>query len=155
VNHFTHSGGQPIDTLRNRQYTPHLLTGVWFGLDHPAPIMRDGFGGTVAVPAWARFMSAATKGSKPDWYRMPSDVEKVRMCRSSGMRAGSHCEGERLDLPAPPGEPMTIDARYAPQERAPGDMPPEPNVYEDLFPVGAVPAEDLHASRFGNAESRS
>ena len=76
-------------------YTPHLLTGVWFGFDHPAPIMRDGFGGTVAVPAWARFMSAATKGAKPDWYRIPSDVEKVRMCRLSGMRAGPHCEGER------------------------------------------------------------
>ncbi len=36
-------------------YTPHLLTGVWFGLDQPAPIMREGFGGTVAVPAWAPF----------------------------------------------------------------------------------------------------
>ena len=43
-------------------YTPHLLTGVWFGLDRPAPIMREGFGGVVAVPAWASFMRAATKG---------------------------------------------------------------------------------------------
>ena len=122
--------------------------------------MRDGFGGTVAVPAWARFMSAATKGAKPDWYRMPSDVEKVRMCRLSGMRAGPHCEGERLDLPAPPGEPMTIDARDATQERAAGDMPPEPNVYEDLFPVGAVPAETctLHDSGTlspGDSEQRT
>jgi membrane carboxypeptidase/penicillin-binding protein len=59
VNHFTHSDGHANDTLRNRQYTPHLLTGVWFGLDHPAPIMRDGFGGTVAVSAWARFIVAS------------------------------------------------------------------------------------------------
>src|SRR4029450_12415101 len=77
-------------------YTPHLLTGVWFGMDQPAPIMREGFGATVAVPAWARFMSAATKGAKPEWYRMPADVEKVRICRLSGMRAGPGCDGGTL-----------------------------------------------------------
>jgi len=105
-------------------YTPHLLTGVWFGLDHPAPIMREGFGGTVAVPAWARFMSAATKGAKPEWYRMPEDVEKVKICRLSGMRAGPDCDAERL-------QPVELDT----------DVPPEPNVYEDLFPIGSVPSE--------------
>jgi membrane carboxypeptidase/penicillin-binding protein len=76
-------------------YTPRLLTGVWFGLDQPAPIMRDGFGGTIAVPAWARFMTAATQGAKPEWYRMPEDVEKVRICTLSGMRVGPRCEEER------------------------------------------------------------
>ena len=81
-------------------YTPHLLTGVWFGLDQPAPIMRDGFGGTVAAPAWARFMIAATRGAKPDWYRMPSDVEKVRNlppdrhARRPALRRGDHRRGE-------------------------------------------------------------
>ena len=80
-------------------YTPHLLTGVWFGLDQPAPIMRAGFAGTVAVPAWARFMSAATKGAKPDWYRMPADVEKVAICRLSGMRAGPRCDEARDRAP--------------------------------------------------------
>jgi len=105
-------------------YTPHLLTGVWFGLDHPAPIMREGFGGTVAVPAWARFMSAATKGARPEWYRMPEDVEKVKICRLSGMRAGPDCDAEML-------QPVELDT----------DVPPEPNVYEDLFPIGSVPSE--------------
>jgi penicillin-binding protein 1A len=112
-------------------YTPHLLAGVWFGLDQPAPIMREGFGGTVAVPAWARFMTAATKGAKPDWYRMPEDVEKVRMCRLSGMRAGPRCDEELLDVPLLPGEPVLTTA----------DAPLEPNVYEDLFPIGSLPSE--------------
>jgi membrane carboxypeptidase/penicillin-binding protein len=93
-------------------YTPTLLTGVWFGLDQPAPIMREGFGGTVAVPAWARFISAATKGSKPEWYRMPSDVEKVAICRLSGMRAGPRCD-EAHDDPAPQ-DAAAIDAGHAP-----------------------------------------
>jgi membrane carboxypeptidase/penicillin-binding protein len=119
-------------------YTPHLLTGVWFGMDQPAPIMREGFAGTVAVPAWARFMTAATKGSKPEWYRMPSDVEKVAICRLSGMRAGPRCNEARDDSAPPEG--AAIDAAYVPAVAVPPD-PDEPAVYEDLFPVGSMPSE--------------
>jgi penicillin-binding protein 1A len=121
-------------------YTPHLLTGVWFGLDQPAPIMRDGFGGTVAAPAWGRFMAAATKGAKPDWYRMPSDIEKVRICRLSGMRAGARCDLEVLATAAAPSQSAVIGVRYAAPQPA-EDVPPEPVVYEDLFPRGAMPSE--------------
>jgi penicillin-binding protein 1A len=117
-------------------YTPQLLTGVWFGLDQPAPIMRGGFAGTVAVPAWARFMSAATKGAKPEWYRMPSDVEKVEICRLSGMRAGPRCHDVHVEAGAP--DMALIGAKYAPDPIA---EPDEPAVYEDLFPVGNVPSE--------------
>ena len=119
-------------------YTPHMLTGVWFGLDRPAPIMREGFAGTVAVPAWARFMTAATQGSKPEWYRMPSDVEKVAICRLSGMRAGPRCN-EAHDDPAP-HDAAVIDAGSVPVVAVPAD-PDEPAVYEDLFPVGSMPSE--------------
>jgi penicillin-binding protein 1A len=119
-------------------YTPKLLTGVWFGLDQPAPIMREGFGGTVAVPAWARFMSAATRGSKPEWYRMPSDVEKVAICRLTGMRAGPRCDAAHDD-PAPQ-DAAAIAAGHAPTVAVPAD-PDEPAVYEDLFPVGSIPSE--------------
>ena len=119
-------------------YTPHLLTGVWFGLDQPAPIMREGFGGTVAVPAWARFMAAATKGAKPDWYRMPKDVEKLSICRLSGMRAGARCQEATID-PAPQGVAM-LDARYPPDPAASVE-PEDPMVYEDLFTVGSIPSE--------------
>jgi penicillin-binding protein 1A len=125
-------------------YTPHLLTGVWFGLDTPAPIMRDGFGGTVAVPAWARFMRAATTGAKPDWYPMPSDVEKVAICRISSARAGPGCrEVHAIALTSYPGAESTLTV-------LPPDVmsPAEPNVYEDLFPAGAIPPETcpLHAA---------
>ncbi|MCA1650824.1 MAG: PBP1A family penicillin-binding protein [Acidobacteria bacterium] len=80
-------------------YTPHLIAGVWFGLDHPAPIMRGGFGGVVAVPAWAQFMRKATEGAKPDWYAMPEGIEKVAICRLSGARATEAC---RNPPPPPP-----------------------------------------------------
>ncbi len=131
-------------------YTPRLLTGVWFGLDTPAPIMREGFAGTVAVPAWARFMRAATKGAKPEWYRMPANVEKVAICRISGMRAGPGChesspvnhdpEAQRNGFT---GTADTASGGVPSPDAIPAvPLPPaEPTVYEDLFPTGAVPPE--------------
>ena len=133
-------------------YTPQLLTGVWFGLDAPAPIMRDGFAGTVAVPAWARFMRAATRGAKPEWYRMPREVEKVAICRLSGVRAGERCRDAHLTAarwsPSAPGPqllrgPNAVEGEppgpgFAAAHAVPAD---EPIVYEDLFPVGAIPSD--------------
>src|SRR5688500_15057545 len=72
-------------------YTPNLVAGVWFGYDEKKKIMNRGFAGTVAVPAWARFMKKATEGSARDWFDMPSDVERIAVCRKSGMRAVSGC----------------------------------------------------------------
>ena len=67
-------------------YTPHLVTGVWFGMDKPAPIMNRGFAAVVAVPAWAEFMKQATANDAADWFQAPADVEKVTICRLSGQR---------------------------------------------------------------------
>lgn len=97
-------------------YTPHLVAGVWFGYDEKRPIMNRGFAGTVAVPAWARFMIEATADDEPDWYRMPSDVERIAVCRKTGMRAGTDCGIEPAD-----------DGRS--------------NVYEEFFMRGTGPYE--------------
>ena len=133
-------------------YTPHLITGVWFGLDRPAPIMSRGFAGTVAVPAWARFMKAATDGAKPDWYTMPPDLEKVAICPLSGARATDACRQQPIATEFAVGTSGTLSD--AALELAPSlPPPPPPAVYEDIFPVGAVPAEPcpLHNPRAGYA----
>ena len=98
-------------------YTPALLAGVWFGLDRPAPIMREGYGGIVAVPAWAAFMREATRGAKPEWYEMPSGIEKVAVCPLSGARATDACR-----------HAATISGAA-------------PAVREDLFPAGSAPQD--------------
>jgi 1A family penicillin-binding protein len=95
-------------------YTPSLVAGVWFGYDEKKPIMNKGFAGTVAVPAWARFMMKATKGSKPEWFDMPADVERIAVCRKSGKRATAAC-------------------RMAYSEDG------QPNVYQELFMIGTGP----------------
>ena len=93
-------------------YTPRLAAGVWIGHDDRKPIMRRGYAATVAVPAWARFMANATAGAKPEWFSMPSDVERVTICKLSGLRAAAGC---RL---------MTGDAG---------------GVYEEMFLLGTGP----------------
>jgi membrane carboxypeptidase/penicillin-binding protein len=97
-------------------YTPHIVTGVWFGYDARRKIADRGFAATIAVPAWARFMINATSGQKPDWYDTPSDIEKIRVCRRTGLRATDECA---LEV----GDDGT------------------PNVYEDYFLLGTGPYE--------------
>jgi membrane carboxypeptidase/penicillin-binding protein len=94
-------------------YTPQIVTGVWFGYDDHRKIMDRGFAATVAVPAWARFMTKATEGQPPSWFQPPGDVEKIAVCRASGLRASEACRFE------------TEEGRQ--------------NVYEDYFLLGTGP----------------
>ncbi len=126
-------------------YTPHLVAGIWFGLDRPAPIMRGGFAGVVAAPAWGRFMRAATAKDKPDWYPMPSDVEKVAICRLSGARATEACKHQEAIYTltrADGGQQLVPSSALSDSDDlSTPAMSIEPPVYEDLFAVGSVPAE--------------
>ncbi len=49
------------------------MTGVWVGYDQPRTIIGNGYAGDLAVPLWGRFMTAATRGDEPDWFRAPAD----------------------------------------------------------------------------------
>jgi len=124
-------------------YTPHLVAGVWFGLDQPAPIMTAGFAGTVAVPAWTSFMKEATAGARPDWYVMPSDLEKIAICPLSGARATDACRHQfqymTSDIPVATGG--VFDANGLPVVPALPVQSPRSDVYEDIFPIGTVPLE--------------
>lgn len=130
-------------------YTPHLLAGVWFGLDRPAPIMRGGFAGVVAVPAWGAFMRAVTAGEKPDWYPTPADVEKVAICRLSGGRATDACR-QPNDYAAVAVAGVVSDFAIP---QVPPVPPSDPPVYQDYFPMGSVPSEPcpLHTAAAGSA----
>ena len=135
-------------------YTPHLVTGVWFGLDKPAPIMNRGFASVVAVPAWAAFMKLATANDKPDWFTPPADVEKVAVCRLSGQRATDACrhgwlapEYVQAGLTELPGTPAG-DVPVGTTGRKPAAPASGPAVYHDYFPIGTAPYEScpLHGA---------
>jgi hypothetical protein len=105
----------------------------------------------VAVPAWAEFMKAATSGDKPDWFTPPDDVEKVSICRLSGLRATEACRQGWLapdyvqaGLTQMPGDAIATSGAVAP---AP-EPAPRSSVYDEYFPVGAAPSEPcpIHGS---------
>ena len=73
-------------------FTPKLVAGVWVGFDQPRTIMPGGFAAEVAVPAWAKFMKAATRADKPEWLVAPVGVTTAKVCRVSGMLATEGCE---------------------------------------------------------------
>jgi 1A family penicillin-binding protein len=123
-------------------YTPHLVTGVWFGMDRPAPIMNRGFASVVAVPAWAEFMKNATARDRADWFATPADVEKVTICRASGQRATEACrhgwtdpEFVQVGLTEMPGTPAGDVAVATGRPASPRSL-----VYDDYFPYGTAPS---------------
>jgi penicillin-binding protein 1A len=72
-------------------FTPTVVAGVWVGFDQPRTIVRNGFAGQLAVPMWARFMKAATKGDRSTWFQPPRNVVSVDVCRVSGSLPGAGC----------------------------------------------------------------
>ena len=83
-------------------FTPALVTAVWVGFDQPKQIVRNGFGGDLAAPTWARFMRAAVPrsqellakgdGKRAQWLPQPKGVTTARICRISGDLAAPGCE---------------------------------------------------------------
>src|SRR5688572_23380662 len=57
-------------------FTPSLVTGVWVGYDQPRTIRREGYAAELAVPMWARFMKAATKGQRGEWIPRPRGASR-------------------------------------------------------------------------------
>jgi 1A family penicillin-binding protein len=72
-------------------YTPALVSGVWVGYDQPRTIIGSGYAGDIAVPMWGRFMTAATRGDEPEWFRAPATVTSANICRLSGKLPNEAC----------------------------------------------------------------
>jgi penicillin-binding protein 1A len=111
-------------------FTPQIVTGVWVGFDQPRTILPNGYAGDVAVPVWAAFMKAATKGDKPRWLTQPRGITTATVCRLSGLLASDGCSD--VEVVADDGRP----------ER-------QSMVYTEYFVNGTQPTEtcDLHARR--------
>src|SRR6185503_25657 len=59
--------------------------------DQPHTILPNGFAAEVAVPVWANFMKAATKGDKPVGFSTPPGIVTATVCRLSGKLAAEGC----------------------------------------------------------------
>ena len=80
-------------------YTPTLTAGVWVGYDVPKQILPgSAYAADVAVPLWARFMTPATAGDEPEYFKAPRGVVGVQICRLSGKRPAGGCDAVPVTL---------------------------------------------------------
>lgn len=68
-------------------YNADYVTTVWTGFDQPESLGRHEFGGTVALPIWMNYMSAALKDKPPHQQAEPSGILSLRVDPISGRAA--------------------------------------------------------------------
>ncbi len=81
-------------------FTPHLVAGVWVGLDDPAKSLGAGMqGGRVALPIWAKFIVGAYKEMDyPETdFKTPRGVVTAQICEDTGQLAGPNCPRLRTE----------------------------------------------------------
>jgi penicillin-binding protein 1A len=66
-------------------YAKQLVVGVWVGNNNNQP-MKNG-GSSMAGPIWRSVILAGLKGQKNQPFVAPSNVTRVTVCRSNGLRA--------------------------------------------------------------------
>jgi hypothetical protein len=86
----------------------------------------------VAVPTWARFMTAATRDVRNDWFQMPGSLTTVKLCRVSGLLATDRCHLPVVEPPPFDPNDDVLRAAVLPVVR-------EGGVYEELRHVGRMP----------------
>jgi penicillin-binding protein 1A len=68
-------------------YNADYVTTVWTGFDQPESLGRREFGGTVALPIWMNYMSAALKDKPPHTQAEPDGILSLRVDPISGRAA--------------------------------------------------------------------
>jgi penicillin-binding protein 1A len=68
-------------------YNADYVTTVWTGFDQPESLGRREFGGTVALPIWMDYMSAALKDKPPHTQAEPDGILSLRVDPVSGRAA--------------------------------------------------------------------
>lgn len=140
-------------------FTPSLVSGVWIGFDQPRTIVANGYAGDLAVPLWARFMSAATKGAKPEWLARPKEVVAVDVCRISGKLPAGGCDS--VEVVSREGDSEIRSMIYTeffrrgttPQDACP--LHQSPSLLDRIAGLfGSAPGEPVSPEAAGTASSR-
>ncbi|MBV9391472.1 MAG: PBP1A family penicillin-binding protein [Verrucomicrobia bacterium] len=73
-------------------FTNSLTCGVWVGFDQPKPVEERGYGATVALPIWVRFIENAARDKYPDGsFQSSEPLVNVRLCSLSNLIATDNC----------------------------------------------------------------
>jgi 1A family penicillin-binding protein len=72
-------------------FTSSVVVGVWVGFDQPAPIGKEAYGATVALPIWADFIRRTERRLPAEEFEVPPGMTEMNFCRMSYRRAVAEC----------------------------------------------------------------
>lgn len=86
-------------------FTPHLVAGVWVGVDDPRTGLASQPGGAAALPLWARFMKQVYDEVEPyrrqrrDRFDYPEDLVEYRsVCEDTHSLATRYCPNQSEEI---------------------------------------------------------
>lgn len=107
-------------------YNADYITTVWTGFDQPESLGRNEYGGTVALPIWMAYMSAALKDKPPHTQAEPEGILTLRIDPASGRLAA-------------PGSPNAFFELFKSEDTPPSMGELDPNLG---VPGSPLPADE-------------
>lgn len=86
-----------------------IATTVWVGFDQPAPLGRNEFGASTALPIWLDYMEVALKGQASSLMPRPNGIVNVRIDPDTGKRARPGQEGAMFEIFREEDAPPALD----------------------------------------------
>ena len=86
-------------------FSPDLAVGVYVGFDQPRNLGRRATGGSVALPIWTEFMTAALETAPATPFRTPPGVRMVRVDGETGLLPGTTTQSTIAEAFLPGTEP--------------------------------------------------
>ena len=114
-------------------FNADYMTTVWSGFDQPESLGRTEFGGTVALPIWMDYMSAALKDKPAHMLSEPPGILTLRIDPVTGRTAAPGAENAFYELFKSEDSPPEM-GELEPGQAAPGSPLPEDEATPiDLF----------------------
>ncbi|RON10763.1 peptidase [Pseudomonas brassicacearum] len=110
-------------------YNADYVTTVWTGFDQPESLGKREFGGTVALPIWMNYMSAALKGRPPHTQAEPEGILSLRVDPVSGRAATPSTPGAYFELFKAEDTPPSVN------ELGNGNAPGSPLPADEAAPI--------------------
>jgi len=110
-------------------YNADYVTTVWTGFDQPESLGRREFGGTVALPIWMNYMSAALKDKPPHVQPEPEGILSLRVDPVSGRAATPSTPGAYFELFKSEDTPPSVN------ELGNGAVPGSPLPADEQAPI--------------------
>ncbi|MBF7729888.1 penicillin-binding protein 1A [Pseudomonas sp. N040] len=114
-------------------FNADYVTTVWAGFDQPESLGRNEYGGTVALPIWISFMSAALKDQPEHLLPEPDGIKTLRIDPVTGRAAAPGTPGAYFEL-FRSDDSLPSMGEQSPGSAAPGGpLPADESTPIDLF----------------------